>query len=60
MLGGDHPALDDTVPARALLAWSALFGAVSFELFGHFTGSVTDADALFDEAMTDLAGLLGL
>ena len=59
VLGGDHPALDDTVRARALLAWSALFGAVSFELFGHFTGSVTDADAFFDEAMTDLAGLLG-
>jgi AcrR family transcriptional regulator len=59
VLGGDHPALDDTVRARALLAWSALFGAVSFELFGHFTGSVTDADAFFDESMTDLAGLLG-
>jgi hypothetical protein len=60
VLGGDHPAPDDTVRARALLAWSALFGAVSFELFGHFTGSVTDADAFFDEAMTDLASLLGL
>ena len=59
VLGGDHPALDDRVRARALLAWSALFGAVSFELFGHFTGSVTDADTFFDDAMTDLAGLLG-
>jgi AcrR family transcriptional regulator len=60
VLGGEHPALDDAVRARALLAWSALFGTLSFELFGHFTGSVTDADAFFDDAMGDLAGLLGL
>src|SRR4051812_44013409 len=33
VLGGEHPALDDTVRARALLAWSSLFGTVSFELF---------------------------
>jgi hypothetical protein len=33
---------------------------VSFELFGHFVGSVTDADAFFDDAMRDLAGLVGL
>jgi AcrR family transcriptional regulator len=59
-LGGEHPALDDRVRARALLAWSGIFGAVSFELFGHFVGSVTDADAFFDDAMRDLAGLLGL
>jgi AcrR family transcriptional regulator len=59
-LGGEHPALDDRVRSRALLAWSGLFGAVSFELFGHFVGSVTDADAFFDDAMRDLAGLVGL
>jgi hypothetical protein len=59
-LGGEHPALDDRVRSRALLAWSGLYGAVSFELFGHFVGSVTDADAFFDDAMRDLAGLLGL
>ena len=59
-LGGDHPALDDRVRARALLAWSGVFGTVSFELFGHFVGSVADADAFFDDAMRDLAGLLGL
>ena len=60
VLGGEHPALDDRVRARALLAWSGLFGAVSFELFGHFVGSVTDTDAFFDDAMRDLAGLVGL
>jgi AcrR family transcriptional regulator len=60
VFGGHSPGLDDRVRARALLAWSSLYGAVSFELFGHFVGSVTDADAFFDDAMVDLAALLGL
>jgi AcrR family transcriptional regulator len=60
LLGGEHPALDDGVRARALLAWSGLYGTVSFELFGHFTNAVADPDAFFDSAMRDLAGLLGL
>ncbi len=60
VLGGEHPALDETVRVRALLAWSSLYGTISFELFGHFVGSVQDADRYFDRAMGDLAGLIGL
>jgi AcrR family transcriptional regulator len=60
VLGGEHPALDETVRVRALLAWSAVYGTISFELFGHFVGSVEDADRFFDRAMTELAGLVGL
>jgi AcrR family transcriptional regulator len=60
VLGGDHPALDDTVRTRALLAWSSLYGTISFELFGHFVGSVEDGDRYFDLAMGDLAALIGL
>ncbi|MDT0274796.1 TetR/AcrR family transcriptional regulator [Blastococcus goldschmidtiae] len=60
VLGGDHPALDDAVRVRALLAWSSVFGTLSFELFGHFVGSVEDADRYFDRAMTELASLIGL
>jgi AcrR family transcriptional regulator len=60
VLGGEHPALDDRVRIRALLAWSAIYGTISFELFGHFVGSVEDADRYFDRAMSELAGLLGL
>jgi AcrR family transcriptional regulator len=59
VLGGEHPALDETVRVRALLAWSALFGTISFELFGHFVGSVEDADRYFDRVMGDLARLIG-
>ncbi|SFK35764.1 transcriptional regulator, TetR family [Geodermatophilus ruber] len=60
VLGGEHPALDEAVRVRALLAWSALYGTLSFELFGHFAGSVQDADRYFDRAMGELAGLIGL
>jgi AcrR family transcriptional regulator len=59
VLGGEHPALDETVRVRGLLAWSALFGTISFELFGHFVGSVEDGDRYFDRVMTDLARLIG-
>ncbi|MGZ4538938.1 MAG: TetR/AcrR family transcriptional regulator [Blastococcus sp.] len=60
VLGGEHPSLDETVRVRALLAWSAVFGTISFELFGHFVGSVEDGDRYFDRAMGELAGLIGL
>jgi AcrR family transcriptional regulator len=60
VLGGEHPSLDDAVRVRALLAWSSLYGTISFELFGHFVGSVNDGDRYFDQVMTELAALLGL
>ncbi|MGY1617132.1 TetR/AcrR family transcriptional regulator [Geodermatophilus sp. SYSU D00691] len=60
VLGGDHPAIDETVRVRALLAWSSIYGTISFELFGHFVGAVEDADRYFDRAMGELADLLGL
>ena len=59
VLGGEHPALDDAVRVRALMAWSALYGTISFELFGHFVGSVEDGDSYFDRAMGELAHLIG-
>ena len=34
-------------------------GTISFELFGHFVGSVEDGDRYFDRAMADLARLIG-
>jgi AcrR family transcriptional regulator len=60
VLGGNHPAIDDTVRVRALMAWSSLYGTLSFELFGHFGGSVEDGDRYFDRVMTELSALIGL
>jgi AcrR family transcriptional regulator len=45
---------------RAVIAWTQLFGMISFELFGQFVGSFEPADAFFDNAVAQLASLVGL
>jgi AcrR family transcriptional regulator len=50
----------DEVAAGALIAWSGLFGLVSFELFGQFENVVTDRPAFFDHAAARLGMLTGL
>ncbi|HEY0932947.1 MAG TPA: TetR-like C-terminal domain-containing protein, partial [Trebonia sp.] len=44
----------------AVIAWTALFGLISFELFGQLVGSFEPADALFAGAVERLADLAGL
>ena len=58
-LGGEHPAIDDDVRARAVLAWSSLFGAITFEVFGHLVGTVQDLDRWFDRMMDVLVDAVG-
>jgi AcrR family transcriptional regulator len=41
------PGVPDGVLARGLLVWTQLFGAISFELFGHLHGVIEDDGALF-------------
>jgi AcrR family transcriptional regulator len=50
----------DHVVAGALIAWSGLFGLVSFELFGQFENVVTDRAAFFGYAAASLGRLAGL
>ena len=45
---------------RTLMAWTTLFGTVSFELFGHLVGSVTDAARWFDLVAGRLGADLGV
>jgi hypothetical protein len=45
---------------RALAAWAQLFGAVNFELFGQFVGSVEDTGALFDQTVEQMGAFVGL
>ena len=52
--------LSSALVARGLLAWTQLFGALSFELFGRFEGGITDADALFEFEMRAMSDYLGL
>jgi AcrR family transcriptional regulator len=45
---------------RALVLWIVLIGAISFELFGHLSNTVTDYAAYFDAAMRIAAPCAGL
>jgi hypothetical protein len=52
--------VDDDLLARAILAWTAVFGLISFELFGQFVGGVHDYEAHFGHQLDRLALLIGL
>ena len=43
-----------------LLAWTQLFGMLSFELFGQTHGPVEDHAALFRSAASAMAAVVGL
>lgn len=54
------PGVPAETVTRAVIAWTELFGLISFELFGHLMGTTTDFDALFDRAMTLMGRYVGL
>lgn len=53
------PQVPDDVLVTGLMAWTQLFGAVSFELFGHFENVIDERAALFDEMLARWAQTLG-
>ena len=55
----DIPALTHTVLLSTFVL-TFLFGAVSFETFGHLHGVVDDLDAWFDHEVHRVAAALGL
>jgi AcrR family transcriptional regulator len=54
------PGVDDGVLTRALIAWTQLFGMISFELFGQFVGTLEPADPFFGYAVERMADYIGL
>ncbi|HEX6354957.1 TetR/AcrR family transcriptional regulator [Actinophytocola sp.] len=54
------PGVSEAVMARALIAWTELFGAISFELFGRFKNTITDLAAWYEHQARDMAAYLGL
>lgn len=58
-----RPMMPEGVPSdlivRGLMAWTYLFGAVSFEVFGHRHNVILDAEAFFDHEVRRLAEMLG-
>ncbi len=57
---GVAPHVDEAIMARALIAWTELFGAISFELFGRFKNTITDLDAWYEHQAHEMATYLGL
>jgi AcrR family transcriptional regulator len=54
------PELPEHRIAAALMAWTQVFGIVSFELFGQLVGSVDPTDDFFAYAVERMAAQLGL
>jgi AcrR family transcriptional regulator len=50
---------DDAI-LRSLAAWTQLFGAVNFEVFGRVADIVEDADAVFDQSVRDMRAFVGI
>ncbi|HZO70117.1 MAG TPA: TetR/AcrR family transcriptional regulator [Kribbellaceae bacterium] len=46
--------------AAVVIAWTQLYGMVSFELFGHLEGVIDDKQVMFEHATNQLAHLVGL
>jgi AcrR family transcriptional regulator len=51
---------NSSLAARVVLAWTTLFGLISFELFGHTNNVVDDHTRYFDDTVERLATMVGL
>jgi AcrR family transcriptional regulator len=54
------PEIPPVVLARAMFVWSALFGAITFDVFGRLENIIGDKDAWFDHEVLVMARLVGL
>jgi AcrR family transcriptional regulator len=60
LLAGEQVELDHGRFMAALNAWALLFGTISFEVFGRYTGMIEDLDALFDHQIDRVAISMGM
>jgi AcrR family transcriptional regulator len=54
------PDVPEPVILRALMAWTQLFGMISFELFGQLVGSVDPSDEFFGYTIEQMATFIPL
>ncbi|MBB6565698.1 TetR/AcrR family transcriptional regulator [Kribbella sandramycini] len=54
------PGVPRKVLLRLVIAWTQLFGMLSFELFGQLVGSMDPADDFFAEASRQMAAYVGI
>jgi AcrR family transcriptional regulator len=50
----------EAVMARALIAWTEVFGAISFDLFGRLNNVIDERDAWYDHQMRAMAAFIGI
>lgn len=53
------PGVPDAAVLRGLMAWTQVFGTVSFELFGQFTNVIEDGDTYFDHVVAEMSAFVG-
>ena len=53
------PHAPDEVVVRAVIAWTQLFGMISFELFGHFHSVIELVEPVFDRALLETGRMVG-
>ncbi len=54
------PGLPEPITLRGMQAWTLLFGAISFELFGQLNNVITDRESYFDAQMRASAATAGI
>jgi AcrR family transcriptional regulator len=54
------PGTPEHLFARGMTAWTQLFGAVSFEVFGQLDNTINERRAYFEHQMLTMAALIGL
>jgi len=52
------PGVPERVRALSLMVWSQIFGCISFELFGHYKGTVRNARRFFNIVVDEVANLV--
>jgi AcrR family transcriptional regulator len=52
--------VSEAVMARALIAWTEVFGAISFDLFGRLNNVIDERDAWYDHQMRAMAAFMGI
>ncbi|MEV0796369.1 TetR/AcrR family transcriptional regulator [Kribbella sp. NPDC050281] len=54
------PGVPYRILLRVVIAWTQLFGMISFELFGQLVGTMDPADDFYDAATRQMAKFIGL
>jgi len=58
ILDSSMPGVPERVRVQALMMWSQIFGCISFELFGHYKGTVRSPSRFFNIVVDEVADLV--